>query len=177
MKRLALGAALLATAASTFAADGGWYIGGGVGQSEFGDCSGTCDTDKNAYKVFAGYRLSRHLALEAGYVDLGKFTVASGASLAETKPRGVAGHVVGLWPLSERISILGRLGLIYGDSKVTGSEPARNDRGTQVAWGLGAQYEVGREFIVRLDWDRYRFKAAGGSMDVDAAMLVFITSF
>jgi len=177
MKRLIAGAALIGAASLAFGADGSWYIGGGLGRAEFGDCRASCDERRQAYKVFGGYRLSRHLALEAGYVDLGKVTATSGNAFTETKPRGIAGHVVGIWPVTDRLSVLGRAGLIYGDAKVSGSVATRNDKGTELAWGLGAQLVFRRDFIVRLDWDRYRFKALGERTDVDAAMLAFITSF
>lgn len=177
MKRVFVGAALL-TFASLASAAGPWIIGAGIGQSDFGDCaSDSCDQRKEAYKVFGGYRLSRHLALEAGYVDLGKTTAVTGASFIETKPRGVAGHVVGIWPIVDRLSLLGRIGFIYGDSKVTGNIPTRNDKATNVAWGLGAQYEIGPDFIVRVDWDRYRFEALGAKTDIDTIMLVVTTTF
>lgn len=173
MKRFLLGAALLA-ATSIASAAGPWAIGAGIGRSTFDDCTAdSCDPRKEAYKVFAGYRLSRHLSLEAGYVDLGKTTAVTGSTFIETKPRGFAGHVVGLWPLYDRFSIVGRIGLIYGDSKVSGNVPTRNDKGANAAWGVGAQYEIGPDFIVRVDWDRYRFEAS----DIDTVMLVFMTTF
>ena len=176
-KRLVAGAALLGAASFACGAEPPWSIGAGLGRADFGDCRASCDERREAYKVFGGYRFGRHLALEAGYVDLGKVTATAGDAFTETKPRGIAGHLVGAWPVADRLAVFGRLGFIHGDTKVTGSLPTRNVKGTELAWGLGAQLVLRRGFTVRLDWDRHRFATPGGRMTVDAAMLVFTTGF
>jgi OOP family OmpA-OmpF porin len=173
MKVVIFGLALACVAASSVAADAPWYVGGGIGVSNF-DCpaASSCDTSDQAYKVYAGYRLSRQVALEAGYSDLGKTTATAADSLTETKPRGITAHVVGLWPFTERFSLLGRLGVIYGDSKVTGSAPTRNEKGTEFAWGVGLHFDLVPDVAVRLEWERFHFRD-----DVDAITLGVMARF
>lgn len=152
----------------------GWYIAGALGASDFSGCpaGASCDSSDPAYKVYGGYRLTRHLALEAGYTDLGKTTATAGDAVTETKPRGATLHVVGLWPLGQRFSLLGRVGLIYGDTKVTGTAPTRNEKGTEAAFGLGVHYDFAPEVAVRLEWERFRFRD-----EVDAITLGVIARF
>ena len=62
------------------AAETGWYIGGSTGEadlnlsvSDFNDgaiTSGTADDDDTGRKVFGGYHVNEHLAIEGGFVDL-----------------------------------------------------------------------------------------------------------
>lgn len=92
MHRTALGAglALVATAADAQGAATGWYVGIGVGASNFPDSvpaqiaaaysnnstytlqsARTTDSGDTAAQLFAGYRFLPWLAVEAGYRDLG----------------------------------------------------------------------------------------------------------
>src|SRR5690349_21525871 len=73
---LATGSGIAAAANPT-----GAYVGAGIGQfnlnvDDFDDIDNAiddvADSDDNAWKVFAGYRVMPFLALEAAYIDLGK---------------------------------------------------------------------------------------------------------
>ncbi|HEU5282508.1 MAG TPA: outer membrane beta-barrel protein, partial [Burkholderiales bacterium] len=74
-------AGLLLTAgpAPAFAQDeAGFYVGGGIGQSELKDaCDGDgltvtdCDDTDTAWKLFAGYWFNKYFAVEGGYIDFG----------------------------------------------------------------------------------------------------------
>lgn len=174
MKRVLFALSLACFAPPAFAAEAPWYVAGALGVSDFGSCPGgaACDASDQAYKVYAGYRFSRWIAVEAGYSDLGKTTATAGDSVTETKPRGVTAHVVGLWPLSERFSLLGRLGVIYGDSKVTGTAPTRNEKGAEFAGGAGIHFDLTRDIALRLEWERFRLRD-----EVDAITLGVVARF
>jgi outer membrane protein with beta-barrel domain len=60
---------LAALAPQAAAADNGFYLGGGITQTEFDieDVSG----DDNGFKIIAGFRPLNWLAVEANYIDLG----------------------------------------------------------------------------------------------------------
>src|SRR3954469_13887335 len=93
----------------------GWYAGASAGQSRADvDSNGLVvigatasnvsveDTD-TAYKVYGGYRFGRHLAVEAGYADLGSFSATRhvtspgiGTVKAETSVSGIFGQAVGI---------------------------------------------------------------------------------
>ena len=83
---------------SAQAADTGFYFGGSFGQSRVSDFSGsdvdselasmgissttTTDDKDTGWKVFAGYRMMKYLAVEAAYANLGEIT----ANVVATAP-------------------------------------------------------------------------------------------
>src|SRR5215472_2553340 len=74
---------LLLLCTSSAASAQGWYAGAGIGQSGADNCSSLNLLDpgfscggkdsSTGWRAFAGYEFGRHLAVEGGYVDLGKF--------------------------------------------------------------------------------------------------------
>ena len=132
------------------------------------------DNSGTGYKLFGGYQLNRNFAVEGGYFDLGKssYTVnatrnidgVAGSFNGETRVRGLNLDLVGMLPLSDRFSILGRVGAAYAQSRAnfnsTGSVPAnasnnrRNDTNLKV--GLGMQYAITEALAVRAELERYR---------------------
>ena len=95
-----------------------FYVGGSFGQSrakfEDGAISGlgaatdtvTQDQLQNGYKAFAGWRFHRSAALEAGWINFGRFratdvtTGPSGTVLFESKLRGWNVDLVASWPIA-----------------------------------------------------------------------------
>lgn len=126
----------------------------------------TSDETANGYKLFGGYQLNRHIGFEAGYFDLGKTTFSGtapgGAFNNETRMRGLNLDLVGTLPLTEKFSLLGRVGVAMGRTRAQFSGPGaagvadRNDNKANAKVGLGVQYEVNRSFWVRGEVERYR---------------------
>jgi opacity protein-like surface antigen len=65
---------------SATADNAGWYLGVGIGDvaanykvADFADGSvteGVVDNSDSAWKIFGGYEINRHLAIEVGFADL-----------------------------------------------------------------------------------------------------------
>jgi len=195
---------LLATA--SFAQEGGYpYAGLSIGQSKarideeritarllasgLTTTSMSRDESDTAYKLFGGYQFNRHFALEGGYFNLGKFgfastTVPAGTLTGRIKLHGVNLDVVGTLPLTERLSLIGRVGGQYAKARDTfagsGAVNVLNPNPSESAFnykaGIGLQYEVNRSFLVRAEAERYRINdAVGNRGDVNlfAVSLVF----
>lgn len=121
-----------------------------------------------AARVFAGVRLHRYLAIEAGWVDIGEIdalipTITPDAQLEQVpttlETSGVEVNVVGIWPVNRDFEVFGKLGLISWDSDLTaGGVGAAGSDGQDLAYGLGADY-VGT--------DRLRFRIEGMVYDLD----------
>jgi OOP family OmpA-OmpF porin len=136
--------ALLSVAAMTFSAGAmaqgmmsGAYVGLDVGQADFGD------EDDTAFKIFGGYQFHRNIAAEVGYsmlLDKGPVEVTALEVVA-----------VGMFPLANQFSILGKLGL----ANVEVETPVGSDDKTELTYGLGVQYDVTRNLGARLQWQRY----------------------
>jgi len=187
--------------------DAGWYVGGSVGQSraKINDAqitrnllgagittnSITNDNRDTAYKVFAGYQYNNYLSFEGGYFDLGKFgytavTAAPNAGImtGKLKLRGLNFDVVGNLPMTDKLSVLGRLGGTYAQTKdnfrATGNLTVANPNPQKTAWnykiGTGLEYDVITALSLRVEAERYRINDAlgnRGDIDLFSAGLVY----
>jgi len=206
---IALSACGLAALASLPAAaqDSGWYIGANAGQSRANiaddsieaDLSasglatvGMRDTDRHfAFKGFGGYQFNRYLALEAGYVDLGKFsfealTDPAGSLRGQIKIKGANLDLVGFIPFTERFSAFGRIGGLYSESKdrfagtgaVNVLEQDFKKRNGSYKFGIGLQYNFFQALRMRLEAERYRIDdAVGHKGDIDFVSLGLVYYF
>ena len=141
-----------------------------------------------AYRVFGGYQLDRHVALEAGYFDLGKFgfntsTTPPGSLHGDIKLRGLNLDLVGPLPLSEPWSALARVGAQMARAKdrfsgtgavaVLNPNPSKSE--LNYKFGGGLQYEFSRSFLMRVEGERYRVNdAVGNHGGVNVALLSLV---
>jgi OmpA-OmpF porin, OOP family len=156
MKKTAV-ATLLLTAFPAFAIqpDAGWYLGFGAGQSQMREAP---EDKSTGGKAFLGYQFNRVLALEAGYVYLGRFEA--------TKVKGPFVEAVGMIPLSDRFSLFGKIGGVRAWVTSGSAEVSDNKR----VFGYGANWNFHRSLTSRLEWERFRElgdKDVTGESDVD----------
>lgn len=183
----------------------GWYLGGNVGGTRadfkndrinslltgqgFTVNSTTTDNTSTGYKLFGGYQLTPNFAVEGGYFDLGRFnygssTTPAGTFSGNTRVNGLNLDLVGTLPLSDRFSVLGRVGAAYAQNRgsfaSTGFVPAyigdsrRNE--TNVKVGLGLQYAISEALSVRAEIERYRISDPirnRGNIDMASVGLVY----
>ncbi|MEJ2554421.1 MAG: outer membrane beta-barrel protein [Gammaproteobacteria bacterium] len=183
----------LSYAAAASARDHGFYAGLGVGRSSanvaeitrqdildlgftslnsFQNGSSKSDT---AWKVYGGYRFNPHVAAEAFYTNLGKFTrnaTGSGVYASSTvnftldsalKVSGFGAAALLGAPLSDHWSVFAKPGLLYWDAKRSttataagSSQSASTDKkGTSPTFGLGADYAFTGKLGARVEWERY----------------------
>jgi OOP family OmpA-OmpF porin len=174
----------LVSASTAIAADSGdmsFYALGGVGQLS-GD-SGKSDLDKaltsvggvgfgstyskpTVYKIQYGYLINRNFAIEGGYIGSSnaKYTASGGnlagqiSATADVKGWNLIG--VGLLPLADRFSLLGKLGVsdLKLSATVVGPGGVASAGGSKSAltYGVGAKYDFSKSFFARLDVDNYR---------------------
>ena len=163
----------------------GWYAGGNIGRTDADfDIprnispfvgpgvvvnSGSQDDRDRGYKLFGGYQLNRNFAIEGGYFDLGNYdyrltTTPAGTFNGDLRVRGLNLDLVGIIPVSERFSVFGRVGAAHARSKSsfsrTGAFPltttSRNEKDTNVKYGVGLQYAFSDALSVRAEYERYR---------------------
>jgi OOP family OmpA-OmpF porin len=188
-------------------ANSAWYMGAGIGQSRAkideerltrsltangASLNGfTKDERDLGYKLFVGKQLNQYFALEAGYFDLGKFnfnaaTSGNGALRGETGFRGVNLDLLGQLPLSQRLSLLARVGMQYAKTSTYFSgnrlnavtDPEPSERKLNGKAGLGLEYKFSEALAVRAEVERYRMNdAAGNRGDVDLASLGLVYKF
>jgi len=199
----------LAVLASSFAVadDSGWYAGANVGQSSakiddariasgllgsgFSSATITDDDRSTGYKIFGGYQYNKYLAVEAGYFDLGNFgfnatTVPAGTLSGNIKLKGLNMDLVGTLPITEKFSVLGRIGVNYADTTdsfvgtgaVNVLDPNPSKRDTNLKVGVGLQYAFTPALAMRAEVERYRINdAVGNKGDIDLVSLGLIYRF
>ena len=186
------------------AGDSGWYMGGNIGKSAatidderinngllgggFATTSITNDNRNTGYKFFGGYKFNKDFALEGGYFDLGKFgfsatTLPAGILSSNIKLDGMNLDVVGFLPMTEKFSVLGRIGLNYAEAKDSFSgtvalpvniNPSKRD--TNYKFGFGVQYDSTQSLGMRAEAERYRINDAvgnKGNIDLVSVGLVY----
>ena len=209
----ALGLAALAVAtvpcaqAQDLAPDTGWYGGISAGRSAatIDDgritsellgaglaTSGITNQDRSSgYKIFGGYQINRVMSVEGGYFDLGKFgftakTVPPGTLTGDIKLHGLNLDLVGKFPITEKFSLLGRVGLNYADAQdhfagtgaVNVTNPNPHKRDTNYKFGLGLGYDFTEALGMRLEAERYRVNdAVGHKGHVDLVTLGLVYRF
>ena len=215
MKRIvktagALGLVGCAAIVSPFAAadDSGWYAGANIGQSRAkiddvritsqllgAGLTTTAITDNNrdtGYKLFGGYRYNKNVAFEGGYFNLGQFgftstTAPAGTLSGKIKLQGLNLDVVGTLPLTEKFSVLGRIGLNYAQARdnftstgavVVPANPNPSKNQINHKFGAGVQYDFTPSLGMRVEAERYRINdAVGNKGDIDMYSLGLVYRF
>lgn len=172
----------------------GVYLGFGIGQSRVSHWSDYAnnfvnssfgsptvvgsDNEDLGFKVFGGYQINKYLGVEAGFVDFNDVkansTVAGPRTVYTTAENDAwTLAAVGTWPVANRFSVFGKLGLnswssnlktiatdTFGDT-VSATEGS-NDY--DVFYGLGASYALLDSVELRAEIERYKF---GDRVNVD----------
>jgi OOP family OmpA-OmpF porin len=134
------------------------------------------DESDKSYKLFGGYQFTPNFALEAGYFKLGQFgfvstTVPPGSLSGQIKLHGVNLDLVGSFPLTDRLSAIGRLGAqrakatdrFIGTGAVGVLNPNPTKTETNGKLGLGLQYAITPSFLMRAEVEHYRVNDAVGN--------------
>lgn len=157
----AQGAAMAQTASSN------WYVGGAVGASSLKpkinkqSIPGNQDTSDTGTKVFGGYKFSENWAAEVQYYDLGKWRYSDAGVTGDAKVTGLSIAVVGSYPLSSSVSIIGKLGVATQDVKLratettTGLSARAKADATVPMVGLGFEYAINPTLALRTEYEYF----------------------
>jgi OOP family OmpA-OmpF porin len=180
-----------------------WYIGGNYGRTTESVDKGEIangiigggltyideDEADRGYKFFVGYQFNPYVALEAGYADLGDFTVevnrapGAGTLNGETSYKGYNLDVVGTWPLTPRLSAFGRVGAFryateenYLGTESVAASLSRDEKDTGYKFGAGLEYSFTARLSARIEAERYRIEdmiGDHGSVNLYSVGLVY----
>lgn len=185
----------------------GWYAGGDIGRT------GASIDDKriirglagqgrltasiedrerdSGYKIFGGYQLHRNFAVEAGFFDLGSFgytarTAPLGSLSGDIRVKGINLDLVGIWPITDQFSALGRVGVTSvrtkgsfstsGAVRMPYSSANTSERATNFKFGAGVMYDFTPSLGMRLEAERYRINDSvrnKGHVDMVSVGLVY----
>jgi OOP family OmpA-OmpF porin len=170
----ALAIAMLSTPAAAQLSPANFYAGLSYGQAYDKDaCAGLsgCSDRPDALRAFAGYQFHPHLAVEAGYANLGNVRANGGTWVRSHAWDAV---LVGSWPLFSRVSVLGKLGGARIDETGGGALSAQKETNYRITYGVGAQFDVTKNLALRGEWQNYP-RAGGGPVlprgDISTTMI------
>lgn len=137
-----LGAGAVAVSGGAFAqasasAVPAFYVGAELGSSDFGN------DDDVGYKVLGGYQFHSNLAAEVAYGFL--------FDKRDVEVTGLELVAVGMWPIANQLSVIGKLGLVNWEV----DSPSSNKDGTDITWAVGLQLDFSRNLGLRAAWQRY----------------------
>jgi len=154
MKKIASALLLSAFAASAFAADQNFYVGGNFGQAST-DYANVNSKTGTAFTLLGGYQVNNNFAVEAQYGNLGSFAPTAGSKAAITQ-YGVT--AVGIWPFNEQWSAYGKLGFASTSMKIDAGvvqAAAYTSTKSAVTYGVGGQFNVNQNLGLRFGYDSY----------------------
>jgi opacity protein-like surface antigen len=139
------------------AADNGFYLGGSIGQANLkvdnltdGISTADFDGDDMAWKLIAGFRPLDWLGLEAAYVNFGEPEDTVLGQKLKAEGDGISAFAVGFLPTGP-VDLYAKVGLISWDSKISGDF---SDDGTDLAYGVGAQFRV-LGLSIRAEYEKF----------------------
>lgn len=111
------------------------YLGAGIGEAK-------TDTRETSWKLYGGYQFNPTWGVELGYTDLRRFR---GSDIGSWSLAGT-----GKLPLSERWSLLGKLGAAWNRPKFPGSS-----NHTDLLAGIGVGYSMTKNVGLRLEYEDF----------------------
>lgn len=160
----------------------GFYGGLGVGRASTDTDStgiaGATDKQSTAWKMFGGYQINQYVAVEGGYVGLGKASVNGTRgglpAFGSLDSNAWQAAVVGSLPLNQQFALTGKLGIARTSTDITsninGTPFAATDKNTAATYGLGARYDLTKTVALRGEWERFRIDSTGLGSKSDADM-------
>ncbi len=133
----------------------GGYIGGGIGISTFDDdgafAGSSFDDVDSSSQFYFGYKILKHLAVEARYVDFGAFSVVS----IPFDVSAISIHAVGIMPFgASGWELFGQLGFGVVDFDFTGFGLGGEDEDV-FAGGIGVRFSTTQNFSLAIQTDVY----------------------
>ena len=179
MRKLVTAAALVCCAGAAHAAEDGAYVGAGITRANVDNIlapGSNLDLKNTSWKAFAGFKIPlTPIAIEADYIDLGSETrtfgfagtfAAGGTATVHADAKAFAGFAVGYLPLPVPfLDFYGKAGLARWQLNGSTTYPSLvsiDDRGTEFAWGAGAQVHVSN-FAVRLEFENFNIRNTDGA--------------
>ena len=150
---------LLVSGTAWAGGESGLYLGGSLGSASLDVSDGGVAYDDNdtAYKIFGGYNFGIipliNLAIEGSYVDFGTARGNVSGNSVDTSVTGwdLFGLVgVNMGP----VSLFGKVGAIRWDGESSYLAQSGNDSGTDPAYGVGLQLQLG-SFAIRTEYELF----------------------
>lgn len=160
MRKITIAILLLTFAATPAMADG-FYGALDLGQSSGKDfCTGLpagvtgCKDTGTLFRGAVGTQITPMWGAEVSYGSYGKESAGTGFGLSvdwETSGLQISG--TGTFPVADAFSLIGKLGVARTDLKLTGGGGSISETSTNLAFGIGAQYDFTKSVAIRAQYE------------------------
>jgi long-chain fatty acid transport protein len=139
----------------------GWYGGFNFGQSKYrGVEEDTANTRTEGWKVYGGYQFNKYLGVEGGYVNLNDMTGTTGTVVTNIDTDAWALGAVLSYPVTDKLSVMGKLGAAYMLADVRTKNGAAltvttGDDSYEPNYGVGISYALLDFLSLRAEWERF----------------------
>jgi len=162
--------ALICFATQAAAAENGLYVGAGITRAQVDDIFGShsdLHIDHTAWKGFVGFKFPLiPIGVEADYSDLGSQSRSFGITQGHARARAFSAFAVGYLPLPVPfLDVYGKAGAARWQLNGYTTSPSLfnvDERGTEFAWGVGAQAHISR-IAVRFEYERFDIPRTDGA--------------
>jgi opacity protein-like surface antigen len=162
----------------------GWYGGFNFGQSNYRDVDAdSANTRTEGWKTYAGYQFNKYLGVEGGYANLNDMTATSGAVRTNMDTDAWTLAAVVSYPLTDKLSIMGKLGAAYMLADVMERDGVPDTDGVDTEWsgddgyepnyGVGVSYALFDNLSLRAEWERFDRK----DLDIDLMTAGVVVKF
>ncbi len=152
---------LIISLSTTIEAD--TYVGFGIGSAsykvDFGS-DGDFEEDGTGTKLYVGYAFSKYLAAEVSAYNfaeasIGQFDFNGTPVSASVSMQGFGGYAVGMYPISKKVNLIAKLGVLSWDADMRVNNENRSNDGTDVAYALAVSYGFTKELLVAAEWESF----------------------
>lgn len=147
--------------------EGKAFLEFGIGQAEIDvgavPAGVSVDDSDTTWNISGGWMFHPNVGAEIGYRDLGEVTVSGGGFSGGVEVTGFQLGAVGRFAITERFSIVPRIGFYLWESEGSGSF-AGDDDGSDLYFGVGADFAVTKQITVGAHF--VRFDIDGDDVDV-----------
>lgn len=120
-------------------------------------------------RIGGGYRFTRNIGMEVDYAKSGDATLGN----AKLNVNSIQAVAVGTYPINNLFDVYGKLGL--ASNKVSVSGPGNTSctqcSKTNPMFGVGGQYNVNKQFGIRLEYDQLGKASDWGSDNIGVTTL------
>ena len=150
----------------SFASNAEPYVGFGIGSASYkADLTelggGNLDDDGTGSKLYGGYTFNKNFAAEAAVYNFAEASVGAievtpgNFASAEVSMKGVGAYAVGLYPVSKKINLMAKLGVLSWDADLRVNNTNGTNSGTDLAYALAASYGFTKELHVTAEWETF----------------------
>lgn len=127
----------------------GFFIGGSYGG--YKSHGGEFDDDRDLYGISAGYRFNPFFAVEADYIDFGKF----GEDDVRSDLKGLSLAVMGRLPVTQAFGVYAKVGAFASDMEVKAFDDSETYDEVSPFVGAGVDFMVSQSLTAFAEYDRY----------------------